>query len=301
MQFRAILLGGRLLQCLLLVPLMLACQRSNLFESKNDAPLRSPILGPSDETTIALEIRGPASDAYRALIIETNGFMRYSDSLRFAGQYTSALSPEEFGNLVALFLEKDFLHLDDRYENALLPNATRIRIQFHHGGAQKIVTADSVSAPANLQQILARLAQHMLALQNNGLQLTFTSDRDTIAHGEAARLTVTITNPHAHAVTLLAREPMVDFFAFAPYAFAVPSPENPYRAPYLWQTTPHEAEVKVVRTTEWAGGESRVFRTVWRGEDQNGNPLQGNFAVAARLAAIPGGYSAPRTLHIKRK
>lgn len=301
MQSRAIFLRSRIFHYLVLAPLLLACQRTNLFESKNEAPISNPILGPSGETTIAVEIIDHASGAYRALIIETNGFVRYIDSLRFAGQFTSALSPEELGNLVALFLEKDFLRLEDRYESTLRPSATRIRIQFRHGGTRKIVFTDSVSAPASLQQILARLTQHMHALQNTGFQLTFTSDRDTIAPDEEARLTVTITNPHAQTVTLLAREPMVDFFAFAPYDFAGAAPENLYRPPFVWHNTPREASVKVVQTTELLGGESRVFQTVWRGEDQNGNPVQGNFAVAARLAATPGAYSAPRTLHVRKR
>ena len=108
-------LPALLLSTTMLLPF--GCERSNLFQPQTQEPLNNPIHGPSDEIVFALEVIGAQPNTARALSVATNGFVRYRDARYFLGEVTSALSPEELGKHVALFLEKDFLHLGERYES----------------------------------------------------------------------------------------------------------------------------------------------------------------------------------------
>lgn len=298
--FMLMKLYHKILLCALLFVLF-ACERSNLFEPKDDAPINHPVFGPSGEIAIAVEITSTLPSFYRAFFIETNGFMRYIDALQNRWEATAALTQEEYSNVVAFFLEKDFLHLEDRYESAITAAAFRYRLTFRHGGVEKTITTDSVSAPANLQKILARCALQMAALRNTALQLSFTTDRDTLVHGQQMQLSLTVTNPHAQSVQLLSSGRLVDFFVIAASQLSSFERNHDSLLPYLWQEVNYVNATKALQSTVLASGESLVFNTQWNGRSNNGSLLEGSFWLAARCATIPGGISAWRPLHIIKR
>ncbi|NUO83402.1 hypothetical protein HUU05_25295 [candidate division KSB1 bacterium] len=277
---------------------LLACQRSNLFEPAEESAIRNPIFGPSGEVTIAIEVSGSHTEHYRAWCVETNGFIKYVDALQFDGQATAALTQQELSSLVALFLEKDFLHLQDSYESALTPSRLRYRVVFNHGGMQKIVHTDSVSAPASLQEILQRLTQQMAALRDKTLLLSLIADRDTLVQGQEAKFTFTVTNPHAHTVALVSGDQLADFFVAASQPVFDSELGGSYAPPYLWQAVEKTTSIRTVNVTNLPAGKSLVFQASWNGRSNNGVLLEGDFRVAARCATIPGGYSAWLPLRI---
>ncbi len=285
--------------CLALFTL-LACRRSNLFEPAEESAIKNPIFGPSGEVAIAIEVSASHTDHYRAWYVETNGFIKYVDALQFDGQATAALAQQELSNLVALFLEKDFLHLQDSYESALTPSRLRYRVVFNHGGMQKIVHTDSVSAPASLQEILQRLLAQMASLRDNTLLLSLIADRDTLVQGQAAKLTFTVTNPHAHALALVSSDHLVDFFVAASQPVSDAEFGGSYAPPYLWQAVEKTTSIRTVNITNLSAGQSLVFQASWNGRSDNGVLLEGDFRVAARCATIPGGYSAWLPIHISK-
>ncbi len=281
--------------CKILFALVLAlcsCRRSNIFEATANDPIHNPVFGPSGEMTIAFEIIGNQTDFYRALQVESNGFVRYLDSLQTAGQTTSALTQEEYGNLVALFLEKDFLHLQDHYLGEFTSSAFRYRVLFNYGGTEKLVLTDSLSAPAGLQKILARLSQQMLAVRQQALQLDLAVNRDTLAHGQEAELALTVTNPHAYAIQLRSGELLVEFFVVACNELTQAGRREAYALPYLWRKGQSEASGKFIHTSTLAAGESLTYGASWNGRNNAGAFLHGTFWIAARFATVPGGYSA---------
>ena len=290
-------LSASLLGLALLLPL--SCRRSNLFEAKPGAPIVHPLFGSSGEAVIALEVTGREQTLERALTIASNGFVRYREARRFEGQATSALSPLELGNWLALFLEKDFLHLAARYESATAPSALRYRLTFKRGSLEKNMLTDSVSAPASVQQILARCSQYMAAIRNTAVQLSLTASRDTLAHGEEARLTLTVKNPHAQPVQLLKGEPLAEFFVVAPAQLEQQEREEGDRATYVWRESLSLDQVHLAQSLELAAGAQLEYGTSWNGRSSAGVSLAGAYLLAARLATIPGGVTAWRQIYVK--
>ncbi len=279
---------------------MLGCQRSNIFEAKPKEPIVNPLFGSSGEVAIAWEIGDNNQTRRCALLIETNGFVRYIDAARFAGQATSALSPWEYGTWVALFLEKDFFHLEDRYESKAAAGTARYRLTFRHGGFEKTVLTDSVSAPASVQQLLARFAQQIATLRESTLTLLLTASHDTLAPGEQVQLNFVVTNPHAYAVQLVQGERLVYFFAIAPAQLAQQERNLGDAAPYVWMESQSSNPLPPTQSFELAAGARLEFNTIWNGRNRNGALPEGSYGIAARFATIPGGISAWRRIYIKQ-
>ena len=289
-------LATLLVSATLLVPF--GCERSNLFAPQAQEPVISPIHGPSDEILIALEVASDQPSVARALNIAANGFVRYADARYFAGEATSALAPDELGNYVALFLEKDFLHLADRYESHNDLVQTRYRIVFQHGGVKKSIQTDSVSAPASVQHLLARFAQHMSDIRKNLLTLALSASRDTLTHGEHVQLTLKVTNPHAYAVPLLRGERFVEFFVVAPEQRGN-SLES--RASQIWGQSTNAGIVQANRVFSFAPQQQMQINTSWNGSNNHGALLDGTYWLAARLATLPGGVTAMRAIHVRKQ
>lgn len=273
------------------------CERSNLFDPTAREPVIPPIHGPSDEILIALEVTSDQPSATRALNIAANGFVRYADARYFGGEATSALAPAELGNYVALFLEKDFLHLADRYESHTDLVQTSYHIVFQHGGMKKSVRTDSVSAPASVQHLLARFARHMSDIRKNLLTLALSASHDTLTHGEHVQLTLKVTNAHPHMVPLLRGERFVEFFVVASEQ-RVNSLES--RVSQVWGQSTSVGIVQANRVFSFAPQQQMQINTSWNGSNHNGVLLEGTYWLAARLATLPGGVTALRAIHVKK-
>jgi hypothetical protein len=280
---------------------LLGCERSNIFAGKTKEPIANPIYGSSGEVAMALEITDNDAALLRAVLIETNGFVRYIEASRFAGEATSALSPQEYGAWVALFLEKDFFHLEGRYESEAATGKARYRLTFRHGGWEKIVLTDSASAPGSVQQLLARFAQELATLRASALSLALAASRDTLSPGEQVRLDFVVRNPHAHEVQLIYGEPLAQFFAVAPAQLAQRERSFGEIAPAVWQESQSAGALRSAQTLALAAGARLEFNAWWNGRNSNGALPEGDYWLAARLATIPGGISAWQRIYIKRQ
>ncbi len=290
-------LPSLLVSATMLLPL--GCQRSNLFEPKPQEPISNPINGPSSEIVLALEVSGAQPNAARALSIAANGFVSYRDARFFLGEVTSALSTEELGKYVALFLEKDFLHLAERYEGSAALVQDRYRLMFRHGGTGKILQTDSVSAPESVRQLLARFTQQMAEIRNNALQLALSVSSDTLIHGKQVELTFSVKNPHAHPVQVQRGERLVEFLLITPQL------HQPARqldeASQVWQENTSFEQIQSQVSFSLAPQQQLAASAIWNGRDRNGVLVEGTCWLAARLATLPGGVTAVRAIHVKKR
>jgi hypothetical protein len=273
------------------------CENANLFDSPKSEIETNLGFGPSGETAIAMDIQGGFAGVHRQLAIETNGYVRYVDYADTNGQSVSMLKPDEYNALVAYFLEKDFFNLEAGYFE---PNAADVflySVHFQHGGREKTVGADQLSAPANLQDVIARLHEIIADLEKNELELSFHMDRRTLSHGQTVELTLTATNRQSHTLQLTSGVQMFEFFAI-PLATAGPRlPEN-YSTSFVWNYTYGKAFIMIVKTSSLAPGESLTFRATWDGHGNSGELLEGTYLVGAQLMSAPGGFTGLQTLHI---
>lgn len=273
------------------------CGRSNLFEATENKQTDS-VFKPSGETAIAMEVTGGFAGIYQNLTIDANGYARFVDAQRGGGQISAALTAEEFSGLVTLFLQNDFLHLDDRYVQENTADAFNYDMYFNFAGSSKRVFTDNLEAPANLRAVIARLTEVAQKLSESALTLELVLDREFLPAGENVTLTLTAANNTSQPLSLSAGGQKFDFFAF-PAAALTPAPQMQLRLPEpAWHWSFEKAFIAIVENMTLAPGEALQYSVTWDGNGNNGERLEGAYFIGAQLVASPGGVTALRELRI---
>lgn len=278
---------------------MSGCGRSNLFEATENKQTDS-VFKPSGETAIAMEITGGLAGIYQNLTIDANGYARFVDAQRGGGQIAAALTAEEFGSLVTLFLQNDFLHLNDRYVHENTADAFNYDVYFNFAGSSKRVITDNLEAPANLRAVIARLTEVAEKLSASALMLELALDRELLQAGESVTLTLTAANNTSQPLPLNTGGQKFDFFAF-PAATLTLAPQMQLQLPEpAWHWSFEKAFIAIVENTTLAPGEALQYSVTWDGKGNNGEQLEGAYFIGAQLVASPGGMTALRELRIQR-
>ncbi|MDZ7268602.1 MAG: BsuPI-related putative proteinase inhibitor [candidate division KSB1 bacterium] len=276
---------------------LLSCKRANLFEA-NDNQNAEAVPRAEGEATIALHLTGGFAGVQQQLFIYANGHIRHVDVQNGQSEITGRLDPEQYGELIALFLQSDFLHLGDRYLQNDAADAFVYEILFNYAGHRKRIVTDNLAAPAGLQAIIARLSELLRELAANALTLELAMDRTELRHGESVRLTLTASNQTSHPLRLQTGGQKYDFFAYPVAALNPVSPSWPQRAAPVWNWAADKAFIALVEEVVLAPGEKLQYRTVWEGRANSGALLEGTYYVGARLTALPGGTTALHELKI---
>jgi hypothetical protein len=263
-----------------------SCDQTNLFSPTPDEKNQTLVDGPSGQTVIEMHVSGGIAGVNEQLLIDANRFVRFIDQ---SGQIETALSTEEHGRLVALFIEKDFLHLKSSYVDPGIADAFHFRVIFRYSGSEKEVTTDYLTAPAELQTLIDKLRGVVDGLRRRSLTLEFKTSAETLRHGEKLTLTLTATNRNAAPVTVQTGGQKFDFFAMPAGVRTTLSSSS-----FVWNWAHDKFFVALVEALTFEPGESRAFSAEWDGRDNNGNWAEGEFWLGARLVGRPGGYSSLR-------
>ena len=275
------------------------CGRSNLFEATENKQTDS-VFKPSGETAIAMEVTGGFAGIYQNLTIDVNGYARFVDAQRGGGQIAAALTAEEFGSLVTLLLQNDFLHLNDRYVQENTADAFNYDVYFNFAGSSKRVITDNLEAPANLRAVIARLTEAAEKLSASALTLELVLDRELLQAGESVTLTLTAANNTSQPLPLNTGGQKFDFFAF-PAAALTLAPQMQLQLPEpAWRWSFEKAFIAIVEKTTLAPGEALQYSVTWDGKGNNSEQLEGAYFIGAQLVASPGGMTALRELRIQR-
>lgn len=275
------------------------CGRSNLFEATENKPTDS-VFKPSGETAIAMEVTGGLAGIYQNLTIDANGYARFVDAQRGGGQIAAVLTAGEFGSLVTLFLQNDFLHLNDRYVQENTADAFNYDVYFNFAGSSKRVLTDNLEAPASLRAVIARLTEVAEKLSASALTLELALDRELLHAGESVTLTLTAANNTSQPLPLNTGGQKFDFFAF-PAAALTLAPQTQLQLPEpAWHWSFEKAFIAIVENTTLAPGEALQYSVTWDGKGNNGEQLEGAYFIGAQLVASPGGMTALRELRIQR-
>ncbi|MGH7455668.1 MAG: BsuPI-related putative proteinase inhibitor, partial [bacterium] len=68
----------------------------------------------------------------------------------------------------------------------------------------------------------------------------------------------------------------------------------------IWNWAHDKAFIAIVEAITFQPGESRTFTVEWDGRNNNGDLLEGEFWLGARLVARPGGYSPLRPVVVTK-
>lgn len=274
------------LSFLLIAALLSGCNHSNLFSPNDDEKNREA----AGQITIAMHISGGFAGVSRQLLIDNKRYARYADVQAPLRQIEVALAAEEYNKLIALFIEKDFLHMRPSYIDSRVADAFLYRILFRHGGAEKQVETDYISAPTDLRILVDKLLGVAETLKNHSLSLEFKTSAETLRHGEKLTLTLVAANRGTSPLALEFRGQVFDFFATTPAAIVNSFPPTSF----LWSWAYDKVFIQLVWSETLQPGESRAYSAEWDGRSNKGELLAGEFLLGARLASYPGGYTQLR-------
>jgi hypothetical protein len=270
-----------------------SCEHANLFSPAQEENNQTLVDGPSGQNVIEMHVTGGFAGVNEQLLIDANRFVRFSDQ---SGQIETVLPAEEHGRLVALFVEKDFLHLKSSYVDARIADAFHFRIVFRYSGSEKEVATDYFTAPAELKTLVDNLRGLIEGLRRQALTLEFRTSAETLRHGETLTLTLTVTNRHDSPITVQTGGQKFDFFALPGGAVTAPTRSSSV----LWNWAYDKVFIAIVEVMTFQPGESRTFTVEWDGRNNNGDLLEGEFWLGARLVARPGGYSPLRPVVVTK-
>ncbi|MGH7601574.1 MAG: BsuPI-related putative proteinase inhibitor [bacterium] len=270
-----------------------SCDRANLFSPTSDEKNQNLVDEPSGQTVIEMQVTGGFAGVNEQLLIDANRFVRFSDQ---SGQIETTLSTEEHSRLIALFIEKDFMHLNASYVDARIADAFQFRVVFRYSGSAKEVATDYFTAPAELKTLVDNLRGLIEGLRRQSLTLEIKTSAETLRHGETLTLTLTATNRHDAPITLQTGGQKFDFFALPGGVVTAPTRSSSV----IWNWAHDKAFIAIVEAITFQPGESRTYTVEWDGRNNNGDLLEGEFWLGARLVACPGGYSPLRPVMVTK-
>jgi len=279
-----------LIRLFFVAALFIGCNDASLFSPNNEEKLDSKLDGPSGQTIIEMQITGGFAGVNQQLLIDANRFVQFIDRRAPGGQIETVLTTEELNRLLKVFVEKDFVHMKPQYFDPNVADAFNYRVIYRYSGANKQVDTDYFGAPAELRVIV----DHLLNLTKplGGLTLEFKTSADQLRHGEKLTLALTATNRSATPITLQTGGQKYDFFAVATAVAGLTS--RVAAQSLLWNWAYDKAFIAIVIEETLQPGESRTHTAEWDGRSNQGELLEGEFMLGARLVAQPGGYSALR-------
>lgn len=281
---------------LLLAAFVWSCNHSNLFSPNEDEKIQQNLDGPSGQTVIEMQITGGFAGVNQQLLIDANRFVQFLDHRGQSREIETVLSTEEFNRLITVFVEQDFLHMQSESIDPNVADAFLYRINYRYNGANKQVDTDYFGAPAELRIVVDNLLN--LTKPLDGLALEFKTSAAQLRHGETLTLTLTATNHNTTPLRLLhANGQKYDFFVTAAAAFAS-NRASVQALQWNWAKDKYFAAVVIDETLQ--PGESRMYSAEWDGRSNQGDLLEGEFMVGARLVAQPGGYAALQKIVVKK-
>jgi len=275
----------------------IACDQPRLFDAKETTQSKdqSPLKGSNGDPVINLSITGGFAGVNKSLVIDSNGFVSFTDFVAGNTRYTDYLTATEYAGLLAKFVAADFFHLNDDY---LTPNAADLffyDLTFTQNGVNKRVVTDHLTAPESLQAIVEALDRIIREMVENNLQLILTADRDSFRSGETVKLTFAVTNLSDRTTTLNFSDGQVFDF------YAIPASNAAARAPVReWNWAHGLAFTQATQTISLAAGQQAVYEIEWNGRANNGQQLLGSVLVGADLVSVPGGSARLLPLHIEQ-
>jgi hypothetical protein len=278
----------------LIAAFLAGCSNSNLFAPTESEKNTDPFRGPSGQSTFEVQITGGVAGVSQQLVIDANRHVRYTD-VHPQQQLETVIAAEEYNQLVTLFVEKDFLHMQSTYINAEVVDAFLYRILFRYGGVEKQVETDYFGAPPELRVLVDQLIRVIDTLLNKSLALKFKTSADTLRHGEKLTMTLIATNRSSNTLTLHFRSgQFYDFFA---------TPLTPvlaiYPPPVSWNWAYDKAFIQILQTIPLQPNESLTYSAEWDGRSNKGDLLIGTFLLGGRLVSIPGGYTPMRSIVVR--
>lgn len=247
------------------------------------------------DTLLFVEITGGVGGVFQQLFIQNNGFAVFTDHSIAGEEWTRQFTQGKLKDIHALYEFSQFFMLKDEYVDKQVADAFFYSILYKQNGKKKIVTTNYFSAPKNLKLIVDDIWRTISIITDTGLLLELTLDQSVIHAGESVNMKLTVTNTDSQELNLhFATGQIFDFSVFGVNG------GNRRNDELIWKWSHNKVFTLAAMDILLDAGESRSYEVTWDGTDNDGQPVDGKFAVRAELVSSPGGSTSLQDLTIMK-
>ncbi len=152
---------------------------------------------------------------------------------------------------------------------------------------------DGISVPENVTRIIQGILGLVSKVTGHGLLFDLQLNQSQIKPDENVEMTLLVTNISDQPIRLRFESGQVFDFLAVKEPLVGDGPEF-----LVWNWAYDKAFTQQIWTLEIPPGETKSYQITWNGRDNNGDAVNGRFAIRAVLVSIPGGSPIQKYLDV---
>ncbi|MCH8021243.1 hypothetical protein IH785_15450 [candidate division KSB1 bacterium] len=241
-----------------------------------------------------VDISGGFAGVRQNLQVDESGNVFFKDSLRPGANWKILLAPAQLEDIKKLMTENDFFGLNDSYIDTRTADAFIYAISYRENDQSKTVHTDGISVPENVTRIIQGILELVSKVTGYGLQFDLQLNQSQIKPDEDVEMTLLITNVSDQPIRLRFDSGQVFDFLAVKEPVVGDGPES-----VVWNWAHDKAFTLQILAFSIQPGETKSYQVTWDGRDNNGDAVNGRFAIRAVLVSIPGGSPIQKYLDVE--
>ena len=240
-----------------------------------------------------VDITGGFAGVQQNLHVDESGNAFFKDSLRPGANWKVQLAPAQLEDIKKVMTENNFFGLNDSYIDTRAADAFIYAISYRENDQNKTVHTDGISVPENVTRIIQGILELVSTVTGFGLQFDLQLNQSQIKPDENVEMTLLVTNVSDQPIRLRFDSGQVFDFLAVKEPVVGDGPEF-----LVWNWAYDKAFTQQIWTLEIPPGETKSYQVIWDGRDNNGDAVNGRFAIRAVLVSIPGGSPIQKYLDV---
>jgi hypothetical protein len=232
----------------------------------------------------------------RTLVLEDDGKLTLVETNPVAGVTTTRLSQTKVAELVQIFVDHDFLQMENNFLDTAATGEPLYSVDFYLGEEHNQVRSPESGNPADVQAIIDEINHLMALARETAPKVSLHIDQSSIVAGDILGLKLTITNASSQPMTLNFSSSKLFDFMVEPVSAEIQNGDNTSQGSWQWSDDRYYSQV--TSQIELATTASRSYSVTWNGRGNDGEQLTGQYAVMAKVTSVPGGVSPQQIVNI---
>ncbi len=241
-----------------------------------------------------VDISGGFAGVRQILQVDESGNVFFKDSLRPGATWKILLAPAQLEDIKKVMTENDFFGLNDSYIDTRTADAFIYAISYRENDQNKTVHTDGISVPENVTRIIQGILELVSKVTSFGLQFDLQLSQSQIKPDENVEMTLLISNVSDQPIRLRFDSGQVFDFLAVKEPVVGDGPES-----VVWNWAHDKAFTLQILAFSIQPGETKSYQVTWDGRDNNGDAVNGRFAIRAVLVSIPGGSPIQKYLDVE--
>ncbi len=240
-----------------------------------------------------VDITGGFAGVQQNLQVDESGTAFFKNSLRPGANWKIQLTSAQLEDITKLMAENDFFGLNDSYIDTRAADAFIYAISYREDDQNKTVHTDGISVPENVTRIIQGILELVSKVTGHGLQFDLQLNQSQIKLDENVEMTLLVTNVSDQPIRLRFDSGQVFDFLAVKEPTVGDGPEF-----VVWNWAHDRAFTLQILAFSIQPGETKSYQVTWNGRGNNGDAVNGRFAIRAVLVSIPGGSPIQKYLDV---